>query len=395
MTASLGDLAPGLAADLTARRRGHGYRSRTEAGAAPVPRLRVGDREYINLASNDYLGLSTHPGVVQAFRDAAAEYGVGAGASHLVTGHRRPHAELERALAELCQAPRALLFSTGYMANLGLVSALCPRGGLVLEDRLNHASLLDAAALSKGRLVRYDHNDMADLDGRLAARKPGPCLVVSDGVFSMDGDVAPLPEMLAVARRHGATLVVDDAHAFGVLGEGGGGTCDHFRLEAADRPVVVGTLGKAFGVFGAFVAGPEVLIESLIQRARSYIYTTALPPAVAAAALAAVGLMRAEPSRRAHLHHLIRHLRAGARRRGLPFAASQTPIQPFIVGDDGRTVALADALRREGFWVTAIRPPTVPRGTARLRVTLSAAHTRADVDAFLDALERTYHAGGD
>lgn len=395
MTTILGDLTPRLSAALAVRRQGHGYRSRTEAGAAAVPYLRVEDREYINLASNDYLGLSTHPDVVRAFRDTAAEYGVGAGASHLVTGHRRPHGALERSLAALCRASRALLFSTGYMANLGLVSTLCPRGGVVMEDRLNHASLLDAAALSAGRLVRYRHADPDDLDRRLAAAGRGPHIVVTDGVFSMDGDIAPLPDLLAVARHHGAILLVDDAHAFGVLGAHGAGTCEHFGIDPADRPIVVGTLGKAFGVFGAFVAGPEPLVESLIQRARSYIYTTALPPAVAAAALTAVGLMQAEPARRAHLHDLIHHLRTGARRRGLKFVDSQTPIQPFIIGGEARALALAEALRLEGFWVTAIRPPTVPKGTARLRVTLSAAHTTAHVDAFLDALERATHAPGD
>lgn len=395
MTTALGELTSRLAAALAVRRQGHGYRSRTETGPAAAPHIRVADRDYINFASNDYLGLSTHPHVVRAFRDAAAEYGVGAGASHLVTGHRRPHGELERALAALCGTPRALLFSTGYMANLGLVSTLCPRTGVVMEDRLNHASLLDAAALSAGRLVRYRHADADDLGRRLAAAGGGPRIVVTDGVFSMDGDIAPLPDLLAVARQHGAILLVDDAHAFGVLGASGAGTCDHFGIDPADRPVVMGTLGKAFGVFGAFVAGPESLVESLIQQARSYIYTTALPPAVAAAALAAVGLMQAEPGRRAHLHHLIRHLRAGARRRGLDFVDSQTPIQPFIVGGDARALALAEALRLEGFWVTAIRPPTVPKGTARLRVTLSAAHTTAAVDAFLDALEGATHASGD
>jgi len=395
VTTALGDLAPRLAAALASRRQGNGYRTRTEAGPAAAPHIRVAGREYINLASNDYLGLSTHPDVVQAFRDAAAQYGVGAGASHLVTGHRHPHGELERALAALCGTPRALLFSTAYMANLGRVSTLCPRAGVVMEDRLNHASLLDAAALSPGRLVRYRHTDADDLGRRLAAAGRGPRMVVTDGVFSMDGDIAPLPDLLAVARHHGAILLVDDAHAFGVLGDHGGGTCEHFGLAPADRPIVVGTLGKAFGVFGAFVAGPESLIESLIQRARSYIYTTALPPAVAAAALVAVGLMQAEPARRAHLHALIRRLRAGARRRGLDFADSQTPIQPFLVGDEARALALAEALRLEGFWVTAIRPPTVPKGTARLRVTLSAAHTAADVDAFLDALERATRGPGD
>jgi 8-amino-7-oxononanoate synthase len=361
--------------------------------------LRHDGRDYLNFSGNDYLGLADHPAVVAAMRDAAVTRGAGAGAAHLVTGHGPEHEALEHELAEFCGRERALLFSTGYMANLGVVMALAGRDDLVLEDRLNHASLLDAALLSRARLERYPHGDAAAAARMLeafdatagSARRAG-ALVVTDGVFSMDGDLAPLRELAATARAHEAWLVVDDAHGFGVLGEHGGGVLEHFGLDADDVPVLVGTLGKACGSFGAFVAGDADLIDWLVQRARTYIYTTALPEPVAAATRAALRVIRAEPQRRARLRELTQRFRRAAEAAGVPLGTAPsgalTAIQPVPVGDAQRCLELSAALRAAGVWVTAIRPPTVPQGTARLRVTLSAAHTDADVDLLVDALAR-------
>lgn len=386
MTATPAVLEERLRQALAARHAHHTYRRRVALGPGEAGRVPSDGESLVNLAANDYLGLSSHPAVVEALIATARDYGVGAGASHLVSGHRRPHAELEAELADLCGQPRALLFSSGYIANQALLTLLCPRGGTIFGDRLNHASLIDAGVLARGRLVRYRHRDAGDLRRRLADHPGRAAVIVSDGVFSMDGDLAPLPDLIAVAAEAGAVLMLDDAHGFGVLGTEGRGTLEHFGIAAEQGPVIMGTLGKAFGVFGAFVAGSELLVESLIQQARGYIYTTALPPALAAAALAAVRISRQEPGRRDHLRALVRRLRQGAASRGLVFAPSETPIQPYIVGDAATALGLAECLRRRGFWVTAIRPPTVPEGTARLRVSLSAALELYKVDRFLDAL---------
>jgi 8-amino-7-oxononanoate synthase len=377
-------------------------RQRTTLEKRAGARLRHDGRDYLNFSSNDYLGLADHPALIAAMREAATERGAGAGASHLVTGHGPEHDALERELAEFCGRERALLFSTGYMANLGVVMALAGRDDLVLEDRLNHASLLDAALLSRAKLERYPHGDaqaagdaLAAFDATAAASAgDGPArrgaLLVTDGVFSMDGDLAPLPQLAAAARAHEAWLIVDDAHGFGVLGPHGGGVLEHFGLGADAVPVLVGTLGKACGSFGAFVAGDTDLVDWLVQRARTYIYTTALPEPVAAATRAALRLIRAEPARRARLHELTQRFRVAALAAGLPLMNSTTPIQPVLVGDAQRCVDISLALRAAGFWVTAIRPPTVPQGSARLRVTLSAAHADVDVDALVAALARTF-----
>jgi 8-amino-7-oxononanoate synthase len=369
------------------------YRRRRLLESPQGAEILIDGRRYLGFCSNDYLGLANHPDVILAFQRAAVRYGVGSGAAHLVNGHSVEHHALEEDLAEFTGRPRALLFSTGYMANLGVVSALLGRGDTVYQDRLNHASLLDAGLLSGARLVRYAHADAEALARRMASRERGEALVATDGVFSMDGDLAPLPQLARNARDRGAWLVVDDAHGFGVLGDKGRGSADYYGLGLKDIPVVVGTLGKAFGTAGAFVAGSDDLIETLIQKARTYIYTTATPPAVAAATRASLRLARSEDWRRERLRAMVARFRAGATRLGLRLMASPTPIQPLMVGDAGVAVALSEALRKRGILITAIRPPTVPEGTARLRVTFSAAHTEAHVDRLLDALESVAVSG--
>ena len=362
------------------------YRSRRVIATPPGRTVVVDGRECLSFCSNDYLGLANHPEVVAAMCRGAEKWGAGSGASHLISGHTAVHHALEQELADFVGRERALLFSTGYMANLGVVTALCGLADSVLEDRLNHASLLDAARLSRARVRRYAHADAADLERYLAGVGEGRVLVISDGLFSMDGDLAPLPQLAEAAQRSGAWLMVDDAHALGVLGAGGGGTLEHFGLNPRQVPVLMGTLGKAFGVFGAFVAGSERLIELLIQRARSYIYTTALPPAVAEAARASLRLIREEPWRREHLHALVCRFRCGAAQLKLPLMDSETPVQPLRVGDPERAVRLSRALLERNILIGAIRPPTVPSGSARLRITFSAAHRESDVDRLLAVL---------
>ncbi|HEY7378088.1 MAG TPA: 8-amino-7-oxononanoate synthase [Steroidobacteraceae bacterium] len=336
--------------------------------------------------SNDYLGLSHHPRIVAALREAAARYGVGSGASHLVTGHGIEHHALEEELAAFTGRERALLFSTGYMANLGVAAALVGRGDQVLEDRLNHASLLDAALLSGAHFSRYAHCDAGSVASKLAEPRPGATLVMTDGVFSMDGDVAPLAVLSETVRSARGWLMVDDAHGIGVLGARGRGTLEHFGLDAGRVPVLMGTFGKALGSHGAFVAGSTELIEYLIQRARTYIYTTALPPAIASATRAALRLVDAESWRREQLRARIDRFRSAATQAGIELSASSTPIQPIVLGGAAHAVAVSEALWERGFWVTAIRPPTVPDGTARLRITLSAAHRDEHVDQLVEAL---------
>lgn len=362
------------------------YRRRRLQDSPQQPQARVDGRPMLSFCGNDYLGLANHPEVIAALRDGAERWGVGSGAAHLVNGHSRAHQALEEALAEFTERPRALLFSTGYMANLGVISALAGRHDTVFEDRLNHASLLDGAQLSRARLRRYPHADAQALK-RLIDTEPAR-LIVTDGVFSMDGDLAPLPELAAIARDSGAWLMVDDAHGLGVLGHEGRGSLSHFGLDPADVSILMGTLGKAFGTFGAFVAGSEELIETLIQSARSYIYTTATPPALAEATLTSLAITRREHWRRERLAEWIERFRTGATRIGLNLMDSPTPIQPILAGSAEQALAWSAVLEAAGLLVTAIRPPTVPEGTARLRVTLSAAHTADDIDRLLAALAR-------
>jgi 8-amino-7-oxononanoate synthase len=340
----------------------------------------------LNFCSNDYLGLADHPKVVAAFMRGAQAYGVGSRASHLVTGHGPPHQALEEELAEFTGRERALLFSTGYMANLGVIAALVGQGDWIFEDRLNHASLLDGGLLSGAKLKRYAHADAEALRVLLEGGPPKEKLVITDGVFSMDGDLAPLPELAIVAGQAKAWLMVDDAHGLGVVGPTGRGVVEHFGLSAAEVPVLVGTLGKAFGTFGAFVAGSHDLIEYLIQRCRPYIYTTALPPAVAEATRASLALIDEESWRREKLFGLINRFRSGASQLSLNLLASQTPIQPILIGDNHGALQASQSLLDKGFLVAAIRPPTVPDGTARLRVTLSAVHEEKDMERLLEAL---------
>ncbi|WP_439852457.1 8-amino-7-oxononanoate synthase [Pseudomonas syringae] len=374
---------------LDARRAEHLYRQRPLLQSPQGPQVIVDGQLLLAFCNNDYMGLASHPDVIAAWQAGAERWGVGGGASHLVIGHSAPHHELEEALADLTGRPRALLFSNGYMANLGAVTALVGQGDTVLEDRLNHASLLDAGLLSGARFSRYLHNDVNSLASRLE-KSVGDTLVVTDGVFSMDGDIADLPALAKAARAKGAWLMVDDAHGFGPLGANGAGIVEHFGLSMDDVPVLVGTLGKSFGTSGAFVAGSEELIETLIQFARPYIYTTSQPPALACATLKSLELLRTEHWRREHLTRLIRQFRRGAEQIGLQLMDSFTPIQPIVIGDAGRALRLSQLLRERGLLVTAIRPPTVPAGSARLRVTLSAAHSEAHVQLLLNALEQCY-----
>jgi 8-amino-7-oxononanoate synthase len=357
-------------------------------------RVSVDGREYIAFCSNDYLGLASDPELIEAARQGATRFGVGAGASHLVLGHSAAHHELEERLAAFTGLPRALLFSTGYMANLGVVTALAGRGDAVFADRLNHASLNDAALLSRATLRRYRHADLEALERMLAGSRARRKLVVTDAVFSMDGDIAPLPEILALAERHDAWVIVDDAHGLGVLGAQGRGSLAHFGL-ASERLILMGTLGKAVGVAGAFVFAHPVIVDWLVQTARPYIYTTAAPPAIAHATAASLAIVRSAEgdARRAVLRERIAQLRSGLEAliaahpsRGWQLPPSDTPIQPLVVGDNEAALRLSAHLESRGLWVTAIRPPTVPPGTARLRITLSAAHSPDDVQQLIDTL---------
>jgi len=380
-------LIDSLERDLAARATAGLERSRRIVSTPQGPRVVVDGREVVAFASNDYLGLASDPVLTAAARDGATRWGVGAGASHLLAGHSAAHAALEAELAAFvatCAGARALTLSSGYLANLAILTALAGRGDAIFADRLNHACLNDGALLSRADFVRYAHGDVAGLRGRLAASTARRKVIATDAVFSMDGDVAPLPALLALADEFDAWLVVDDAHGFGVLGEGRG-TLAHFGL-ASERVVVMGTLGKAAGVAGAFVAAHPAVIATLEQSARSYIYTTAAPALLADTLRASLALVRDGAPRRAHLSRLIARFRA--RVRDLPYALSEspTPIQPIVIGDNQTVTRLAEALWERGFWVPAIRPPTVPQGTARLRVSLSAAHSEADVDALVDAL---------
>lgn len=361
------------------------YRRRLVLDSPQGAEVVVDGRRLLSFCSNDYLGLANDSRVIAALQRGAGQYGVGSGASHLVTGHSRAHHALEEELADFVGARRALLFSTGFMANLGVVMALAERHSLIAEDRLNHASLIDAARLARARARRYPHADVGAL-----RRQLGPeqrlSLILTDAVFSMDGDVAPLEALAALAREHGAWLLADDAHGLGVRGPQGRGSLAAAGLAPAGEVILMGTLGKAFGVFGAFVAGDADLVELLIQRARSYIYTTALPAAMAEAVRAALAVVRAEGWRRERLRELIARFRAGSAQLGFTLAESETPIQPLLVGEARAALALADGLRERGFLVPAIRPPTVPDGSARLRVSFSAAHTPDQVDRLVGAL---------
>lgn len=348
----------------------------------------MGHRTLLSFCSNDYLGLAADHRVIEALQRGAEQYGVGSGASHLVSGHCTPHHRLEQELAEFVGSERALLFSTGYMANLGVITTLLPRQGTVLEDKLNHASLLDAARCSRARVQRFRHRDYARLE-KMMQQANAECLVSTDAVFSMDGDLADLKTLHALATRHSAWLLVDDAHGFGVLGDGRGSLAAN-ALAVADNTVLMGTLGKALGTFGAFVAGSVEVIETLVQQARTYIYTTALPPAVAEATRTSLRLLQQEDWRRQQLQTVIDLFRQRAAEQALPLTESTTAIQPLIAGSAERALAISRALEQDGILVPAIRPPTVPTGSARLRITLSALHSEQQVQQLVDALARAF-----
>lgn len=380
-----------LTAALAERKAAGRYRqNRLRVGEQGV-HIQLGDKAILSFCSNDYLGLAAHPDIKKAFKQAVDKEGVGSGAAHLLTGHSYYHQALEEKLADFTGQQRVLLFSTGYMANLGVIDGLLSRGDAVIQDKWNHASLLDGGRLTDAEQLRYPHADMSLLHKRLHnASTANHRLIVSDGVFSMDGDIAPLPEIMALSEQHRAAVLIDDAHGFGVIGEGGRGTVSHYQIAADKAPIVVGTLGKAIGTGGAFVAADELVIETLIQQARSYVYTTAQPPAIAAATLASLELVETEQWRRDKLQQLIQQFRQGAEQFGLELMPSMTPIQPVIIGDDKQALDIGAKLEKQGILVGVIRPPTVPKNTARLRITFSAAHTEQDVDKLLVALEQAY-----
>jgi len=376
-----------LQKELIERKAQHLYRRRRISQGPQQPEMIIDGKSVISFCSNDYLGLANHDDVKNAFIEGIKTYGAGSGAAHLVNGHSNAHHALEEELAEFTGYPRALLFSTGYMANLGLVQALVGKGDTVLEDRLNHASLIDGGLLSGARFQRYTHNDAEQLEQKLETAK-GETLVLTDGVFSMDGDIANIHALAQSCKQHSAWLMVDDAHGFGVLGEHGKGCLEHFQLSQNDVPIYMATLGKAIGTSGAFIAGSEALIETLIQKARPYIYTTATPPAVAEATRASLNLVKTKPALRDHLNSNIHYFRDCAKQSGIELTESQTAIQPIILGDEKLALTMSEALLDKGLLVTAIRPPTVPKGTARLRITLSAAHSRSQIDQLIDALTK-------
>jgi len=377
-----------IAHSLNLRREQHLYRSRRIINGPQGARVNIDNKSYLSFCSNDYLGLANHPAVIKSLQKGADQYGVGSGAAHLISGHSHAHHALEEELAEFVCRPRTLLFSTGFMANLGTITALLNKGDAIFEDRLNHASLIDAGLASGARFHRYQHSNIESLQSLLVKNTASKKLIVTDGVFSMDGDITPLDNLSMLAHDHDAWLMVDDAHGLGVLGKQGRGTLDYYGMSVTDVPVLMGTLGKALGTFGAFVSGAEDLIEYLIQEARTYIYTTALPPAIAEATRTSLRLAQQEQWRRDKLNSLIKRFRDGVMQLGLQLMDSTTPIQPLIIGDNARALQLSQQLFEHGLLISAIRPPTVPANTARLRVTFSAAHEEQDVDLLLSHLEQ-------
>jgi len=386
-----------LRAELARLRDANLYRTRRVIGGRHGVDMDVDGRRCLNFCSNDYLGLAADPRLAQAAGRALAESGTGSGAAALISGYNREHQALEEELAAFTGRPRALLFSSGWAANCGVLRALLDKSGTLIADELNHASLIDGGRLSGARYVRVAHRDVGGFARALEAARGAPTVLATDSVFSMDGDPARLRELAALCRGHDAALMVDDAHGFGVLGEGRGALFADAAapLTGADVPVYMATLGKALGVSGAFVAGSAALVEYLVQRARTWVFSTAPPPALAAAAREALRIVRDEPERRARLFDNVHRFRAGAAERGIALGESATPIQALVLGEERRALAASAALLARGFWVAAIRPPTVPRGTARLRITLSAAHAPAQVDALLEALAEVLRAAAD
>ena len=376
-----------LKAFLKEKQSQHLYRAPLVCESAQQPAMKINGKDMLTFCSNDYLGLANHSDVIKAFKQAADKYGVGSGAAHLINGHSIEHQMLEEELADFTGRERVLLFSTGYMANMGVVNALMERGDAIFADRLNHASLIDASLLSKAKLQRYAHNDLDSLQKRYANTSSDNSLILSDGVFSMDGDCAPVTDLATIAEKNKAWLMIDDAHGFGVLGKNGAGLLEQQNLSQQQVPILMATLGKAFGTAGAFIAGSHDLIEYLIQTARTYIYTTAMPPAIAAATRASLKLVQ-EHWRREKLDSLIGQFKQGANELGLELMPSDTPIQPILIGDAKKALGISKQLKQQGILVTAIRPPTVEKGTSRLRVTFSASHNDNHIKLLLDKLSK-------
>jgi len=362
------------------------WRSRRTVDSPPDREIQIGDRKLLNFCSNNYLSLANHPALIEAATAAAARYGTSTSASHLIAGHNTLHAELEESLAKFTGAEKAILFSTGYMANLAVPDTLLGRNDLLVQDRLNHASIIDGGKITNAKVRRYAHNDVqaaADILGKSDHHRK---LLITDGVFSMDGDVAPLAQLQNVCQQHDTVLMVDDAHGFGVIGDAGLGSLENAGLVPKDNILLLGTLSKGCGSFGAFIAGDAVYIDSLVQHARSYIYTTALPSPVVAASIKAIELIQNESWRREKLHDNIQYFRKRAQQNEIPLTDSTTPIQPIIFGDNLATLKLSEQLYQQGFMVVAIRPPTVAVGQARLRITLMTDHTHSDIDRLVDTL---------
>ncbi|MEW5010148.1 MAG: 8-amino-7-oxononanoate synthase [Cycloclasticus sp.] len=363
------------------------YRSRQVIEGPQGAKVTIDGLSYDNFSSNDYLGLANHPKVAAAFKRAVDGYGVGSGSAHLICGHSHQHHALEEELAAFTGRERALVFATGYMANLGVIAGLLSKGDEVLQDKLNHASLIDGGLISGARFRRYPHGDLTRLEQLLQQSTVEKKLIVSDGVFSMDGDQADLKGLVSLADKSASMLMIDDAHGLGVLGETGAGIVQQQGLNQQQVPILMATLGKSLGTAGAFIAGSEDLIELLIQRARSYIYSTAMPAAIMAATRVSLQLCQQESWRRDKLRFLIGRFRDGAEQLGLQLMSSDTPIQPIILGSNETVMSVSKYLKRNKMLVGAIRHPTVPKNTERLRITLSASHSEAQVDRLLEVLE--------
>lgn len=362
-------------------------RQRRLLDSPQAERIVANQQPYLSFCSNDYLGLANHPELIATMQKAAGDSGVGSGASGLITGHHRYHDELEQQLARFVELPAALLFSTGYMANIGVLGALVGRGDAIFADKLNHACLNDGGYFSHAEFHRYPHNDVAALEKLLQANTAKHKLIAADAVFSMDGDIAPIPEYLALCEKYDAYLYIDDAHGFGVLGEHGKGSLSHFKIQSP-RIIMMATLGKAAGVAGAFVAGEQVVIDYLIQKAKSYVYSTPAPPALSATLSASVKLIEQGDHLRENLQNLIQYLKANLKLNKWRLMDSDTTIQPLVVGDNLEALALSEYLQARGILVPAIRPPTVPVGTARLRISLSAAHTLEDIKKLIAVIHQ-------
>ena len=371
---------------LQQQRQNHLYRRPRLTESAQQPLMTIDGKQLLTFCSNDYLGLANHPKLIEAFTSAAKRYGVGSGSAHLINGHNVEHQLLEEELATFTGRQRALLFSTGYMANLGAIAALSEKGETIYQDRLNHASLIDAGRLSDATMWRYAHNDIDNLNKRLGRHSESCSMIITDGVFSMDGDAAKLSELAVVAEQNQSWLMVDDAHGFGVLGESGAGLVEEQQLSSDQVPLLMATLGKAAGTAGAFVAGDQDVIEYLIQSARTYMFTTAMPPAVAAAGRMSLKLIQEEPWRRVQLQQNIKQFKQGAASLKIAVMPSDTAIQPIMIGSSDLAIKCSEKLLSRGILVTAIRPPTVPKNEARLRITLSAAHTSLQIERLLEAL---------